>query len=60
VHSMVDLRVLSCFNIVRHQIPGEIVAKLPTLYAHEIDRLEHFSDFDAPIFYGPRFVNTNS
>lgn len=60
VHSMVDLRVLSCFNIVRHQIPGEIVAKLPTLYAREIDRLEHFSDFDAPIFYGPRFVNTNS
>jgi len=60
VHSMVDLRVLSCFNIVRHEIPGDIVAKLPTLYPREIHRLEHFSDLKAPLFYGPRFVNTNS
>jgi hypothetical protein len=59
VHSMVDLRVLSCFNILRHQIPGDIVSRLPALYPNEIDQLRRYTDLSAPVFYGPRFLNTN-
>ncbi|HZJ66651.1 MAG TPA: ferritin-like protein [Kofleriaceae bacterium] len=59
VHSMVDLRVLSCFNILRHEIPADLVARLPTLYPDEIDTLRRYTDLSAPVFYGPRFVNTN-
>jgi hypothetical protein len=59
VHNMVDLRVLSCFNILRHAIPADIVAQLPALYPNEIDRLRTFTDLSKPVFYGPRFVNTN-
>jgi len=60
VHSMVDLRVLSCFNILRHRVPAGIVDMLPTLYPDEIDRLGQYTDLTAPVFYGPRFVNTNT
>jgi hypothetical protein len=59
VHSMVDLRVLSCFNIMRYQIPSDLVAKLPELYPDEIERLRDYTDLTKPVFYGPRFVNTN-
>jgi hypothetical protein len=60
VHGMVDLRVLSCFNILRYAIPADIVARLPALYPEEIDHLRRYSDLSAPLFYGPRFVNTNT
>jgi hypothetical protein len=60
VHSMVDLRVLSCFNILRHQVPADVVARLPVLYPDEIARLRRYTDLAAPVFYGPRFVNTNA
>jgi hypothetical protein len=60
VHSMVDLRVLSCFNLLRHQIPANAVGQLKTLYPAESARLAEFSDLSAPLFYGPRFFNTNS
>jgi hypothetical protein len=59
VHSMVDLRVLSCFNILRHAIPAGIVAKLPALYPEEIDHLRRYTDLSAAVYYGPRFVNAN-
>jgi hypothetical protein len=59
VHSMVDLRVLSCFNILRHEIPAALVARLPTLYPDEIDTLRRYTDLSATVFYGPRFINTN-
>jgi hypothetical protein len=59
VHGMVDLRVLSCFNILRHEVPAELVAKLPTLYPDEIDTLRRYTDLSAAVFYGPRFINTN-
>jgi hypothetical protein len=59
VHGMVDLRVLSCFNILRYEIPAGIVAQLPTLYPTEIERLSQYTDLTKPVFYGPRFVNTN-
>ena len=57
VHGMVDLRVLSCFNILRHEIPKGIVAQLPALYPAEIDRLRDYGDLGKPAFYGPRFTN---
>ena len=60
VHGMVDLRVLSCFNILRYQIPAAIVARLPELYPGEIDQLRRYTDLTAPVFYGPRFVNVNT
>ncbi|HTB12043.1 MAG TPA: ferritin-like protein [Bryobacteraceae bacterium] len=59
VHGMVDLRVLSCFNILRHQVPADIVAKLPVLYPSEIERLRTYTDLSKPVLYGPRFINTN-
>jgi hypothetical protein len=59
VHGMVDLRVLSCFNILRYQIPPGIVAQLAQLYPGEYERLRHYTDLSKPVFYGPRFVNTN-
>jgi hypothetical protein len=59
VHSMVDLRVLSCFNILRHQIPDNIVAQIPQLYPKEIARLRELTDLTKPVFYGPRFLNVN-
>jgi hypothetical protein len=60
VHSMVDLRVLSCFNILRYQIPDNVVAQLPQLYPKEIDRLRLYTDLGKPVFYGPRFANVNT
>lgn len=60
VHSMVDLRVLSCFNIIRYQIPPDIVAQLARLYPDEIDNLRTYTDLTKPVFYGPRFLNTNT
>jgi hypothetical protein len=59
VHGMVDLRVLSCFNILRHEVPADLVAKLPALYPDEIDTLRRYTDLSVAVFYGPRFVNTN-
>jgi hypothetical protein len=59
VHSMVDLRVFSCFNLLIHQIPVDIVAQLPALYPDEFERMEKYSDLKEPLFYGPRFFNTN-
>jgi hypothetical protein len=52
VHSMVDLRVLSCFNILRYEIPSSIVTQLPALYPAEFERLQHYTDLTKPVFYG--------
>jgi hypothetical protein len=60
VHSMVDLRVLSCFNIMRYQIPADIIARLADPYPADIERLRHYTDLSKPVFYGPRFINTNT
>ncbi len=59
VHSMVDLRVLSCFNLLRHEIPANVVAQLPKLYPGEFDRLRNYTNLEKPVVYGPRFFNTN-
>jgi hypothetical protein len=60
VGSMVSLRVLSCFRIMRHQVPADVVAQLPNLYPDEIEYLGDYTDLQAPVFYGPRFLNVNS
>ncbi|HEX8246769.1 MAG TPA: ferritin-like protein [Pyrinomonadaceae bacterium] len=59
VHEMVDFRVLSCFNIMRTQIPDDVIKQLPALYPEEIERLKQYTDFSKPVFYGPRFINNN-
>lgn len=59
VHGMVDLRVLSCFNIMRHPVPAAAVAQLAELYPDEIGYLRTYTDLSKPVFYGPRFVNVN-
>lgn len=60
IPTMMRMRVLSCYNIMmRHQIPDDVVAQIPTLYQQEIAHLRAYSDFKAPLFYGPRFLNTN-
>jgi len=60
VHGMVDLRVLSCFNIMRSEIPQNIIKKLPELYPSEYEFIAIYTDLSKPVFYGPRFRNTNS
>ena len=59
VRSMVSLRVLSCFNIMRHQVPSDVVPRIPDLYPDESEYLAAYTDLDKPVFYGPRFRNTN-
>ncbi|MPV68477.1 ferritin-like domain-containing protein [Burkholderia sp. BE17] len=59
VHGMVDLRVLSCFNILRHPVPPAALARLGTLYPDEFAFLRSYSDLSKPVFYGPRFRNVN-
>jgi hypothetical protein len=57
VIQMNEMRVLSCFNIMRHQVPAEAVRALPELYPQEAARLAEYTDLDEPVFYGPRFLN---
>lgn len=60
VHGMVDLRVLSCFNIMRSEIPQDIIKQLPELYPNQYEFMAKYTNFSKPVFYGPRFRNTNS
>ncbi len=59
VGSMTELRVLSCFNIMRSQIPADIIGDLHNIYPDEYDMLSAYTDLNAPVFYGPRFFNLN-
>jgi hypothetical protein len=56
---MIDLRVLGRENIMRHQVPQQAIAELPTLYPTELEYLNRYTDLNAPVFYGPRFINAN-
>jgi Ferritin-like len=60
VKGMGGLRVPACFQIIPHQIPPDVVAKLPTLYPDEHEALAGLTDLDQPVFYGPRFFNLNT
>jgi len=57
VGSMGDLRVLSCFYIMRQQVPPAALAQLEKLYPDEFAVLKCATDLSAPVFYGPRFRN---
>jgi Ferritin-like len=59
VEVMMKLRVLSCFNLEQHQVPAAAIAQLRQLYPQEYAYLERYTDLSAPVFYGPRFINTN-
>jgi hypothetical protein len=58
VFEMNELRVLSCFSILRRPVPAAAVSRLAELYPGEIAVLGGLCDLDAPLFYGPRFLNT--
>jgi hypothetical protein len=60
VAAMGKLRVLACFNIIRHEVPRSLVGKLQTLYPSEYQLLSTYTDLNAPVFYGPRFANLNA
>jgi hypothetical protein len=57
VIQMNEMRVISCFNIIRHQVPPSAIAMLAQLYPGEHRLLSAHTDLDQPVFYGPRFVN---
>ncbi len=59
VFEMNELRVLSCFSILRQPIPAAAVARIGELYPGEVQSLTALSRFDSPLFYGPRFANTS-
>jgi hypothetical protein len=60
VIQMNEMRVLSCFNIMRHQVPDQAVDRLKELYPDEYDDLAAYTDLDRPVFYGPRFINRHA
>jgi hypothetical protein len=60
VADMMRLRVLCCFRIMRHQIPADIVGRLPDLYPDEINYLDEYTNLQKAVYYGPRFLNGNT
>jgi hypothetical protein len=54
---MNEMRVTSCFNIMRHRVPDEVVRRLEQLYPDEYELMAKYTNLDAPVYYGPRFVN---
>ena len=59
VGAMTEMRVQSCFYIMRHEIPKNIINKLQELYPEEYDLLFKYTNLEEPVFYGPRFINNN-
>jgi hypothetical protein len=59
VFEMNELRVISCFTILRQPVPAAAVAKIDELYPLEAAELRALSDFSEPLYYGPRFLNTS-
>ncbi|MCW2541989.1 MAG: ferritin-like family protein [Frankiales bacterium] len=57
VEQMNELRVISCFNVMRLPVPAPIVRRLDALYPEEYELLAQYTDLDRPVFYGPRFFN---
>jgi hypothetical protein len=57
VTQMDQMRVRSCFTIMRNEVPPSAVARLRDLYPREYRALERYTDLDRPVFYGPRFTN---
>jgi hypothetical protein len=57
VIQMNEMRVTSCFNIMRHRVPDEAVERLAELYPTEYALMSTYTNLDAPVYYGPRFTN---
>lgn len=57
VIQMNEMRVLSCFNVIRHQVPADVVGRLRELYPAEYRLMATLTELSEPVFYGPRFVN---
>jgi len=57
VANMMKMRVLCCFNIMRHQLPAASVGQLAELYPDEFPYLDAYTDLHKPVYYGPRFLN---
>ena len=57
---MIDFRVFTSFNINRLQVPDSIVRQLHDLYPDEFEYLDVYTDLSKPVYYGPRFRNTNT
>lgn len=57
---MAKLRVLGCFNVMRHQVPAAAIKNLQSMYPAEFDGLARYTRLDQPVFYGPRFRNLNA
>lgn len=57
VIQMNEMRVLSCFNIMRHPVPDEVIAQLRQIYPQEHALMAAHTDLTRPVFYGPRFDN---
>jgi hypothetical protein len=57
VEHMAKFRVLSCFTLMRREIPRDLVQNLSGLYPTEFGFLRTYTDLDQPVFYGPRFRN---
>ena len=57
VIQMNEMRVTSCFNIMRHRVPDEAIERLAQLYPAEHKLMSAYTNLDAPAFYGPRFTN---
>ncbi|MER5222229.1 ferritin-like domain-containing protein [Streptomyces flaveus] len=57
VTQMDQMRVRSCFNIMRNEIPRAAIDRLAALYPKEYRALERYTDLGQPVFYGPRFIN---
>lgn len=60
VGAMTEMRVKSCFYIMRHEIPKDIVEDLPKLYPDDYHYLAKYTDLSAPVYFGPRFINQNA
>ncbi|NNF34278.1 MAG: ferritin-like family protein [Saprospiraceae bacterium] len=60
VGAMTEMRVKSCFYIMRYEIPKDIVADLKSLYPDEYHYMSTYTDLSAPVFFGPRFINQNA
>lgn len=60
VGAMTEMRVKSCFYIMRYEIPKDLIEDLETLYPQEYHYLSKYTDLSAPVYFGPRFINQNA
>jgi hypothetical protein len=59
VSAMGRLRVLGYFNIMKFQVPANVVGQLQQLYPDDYEMFATYTNLDEPVFYAPRFRNLN-